>query len=535
MFASVQALLDSEPELPTDESLQSTLYKNAALESPQQTVLITNFRAKRRDHLRDLSAEIALLTDALSRLKEQKKRVNSQLHVCTSAIHSPIRALPADVMCDILSLAVVRAPWDPPQNMERSSPTARSLLRLTHVCRGWRQAMHDMPFLWRELLLSWNLLEKDVCTRHFRLWLARARDLPLSFAISVPKILEPVHYESPFESSAWDASDDSIDQETESHVVGIGDILGNQVTFPTHRIRDLRLVGNAEIILPHIVPLPRDAFPVLERLHLRFYERSHVTQSIVAFAESTRLWHLRLEGHIPDLLYGHLHRRSLADVHLSLHEPVLSRLAFLGQCPHLERLDFDSRKSLASWHSSSDDLVTFGRLKSLSLRGHRCHSLTRILSTPNLQSFSWDGATQEPGPEMLSFLERAPHISSFALKEVLYKQRDADADLHASLLRRLPRVKRLAFAVYDPSLLGIFEALHIRPGEEVLAPDLQELVLDCVAIGGGSADSFINMLRSRWQSTQYQIRGLVYRNCRKDSRISQALQKFSDEGLGVEL
>ncbi|KAI4525382.1 hypothetical protein K525DRAFT_191659 [Schizophyllum commune Loenen D] len=136
---------------------------------------------------------------------------------------------------------------------------------------------------------------------------------------------------------------------------------------------------------------------------------------------------------------------------------------------------------------------------------------------------------------MLSFLERAPHISSFALKEVLYKQRDADADLHASLLRRLPRVKRLAFAVYDPSLLGIFEALHIRPGEEVLAPDLQELVLDCVAIGGGSADSFINMLRSRWQSTQYQIRGLVYRNCRKDSRISQALQKFSDEGLGVEL
>ncbi|KAI4525383.1 hypothetical protein K525DRAFT_148862, partial [Schizophyllum commune Loenen D] len=325
MFASVQALLDSEPELPTDESLQSTLYKNAALESPQQTVLITNFRAKRRDHLRDLSAEIALLTDALSRLKEHKKRVNSQLHVCTSAIHSPIRALPADVMCDILSLAVVRAPWDPPQNMERSSPTARSLLRLTH---------------------------------------------------------------SPFESSAWDASDDSIDQETESHVVGIGDILGNQVTFPTHRIRDLRLVGNAEIILPHIVPLPRDAFPVLERLHLRFYERSHVTQSIVAFAESTRLWHLRLEGHIPDLLYGHLHRRSLADVHLSLHEPVLSRLAFLGQCPHLERLDFDSRKSLASRHSSSDDLVTLGRLKSLSLRGHRCHSLTRILSTPNLQSFS---------------------------------------------------------------------------------------------------------------------------------------------------
>ncbi|KAL1661505.1 hypothetical protein GGF50DRAFT_60960 [Schizophyllum commune] len=495
MYASVQALLDSEPELPTDESLQSTLYKNAPLDSPQQTALITNLRAERRHHLRDLSAEIALLTDALSRLKEQKKRVNSQLHVCTSAIHSPIRALPADVMCDILSLAVVRTPWDPPQNLERSA-------------------------------------------RQIRPWLARACDLPLSMAIWEPELpeLEPSelsHWNERSEES--EEEEDEEEEATESNVASMGNILGSKATFPTSRIRDLRLVGNAENILPHLVPLPRDAFPVLERLHLRFHEPKYSTPSIVAFADSTRLWHLRLEDHIPDLLYDHLQRRSLTDVHLSLDEPLLSRLAFLGQCPHLERLDFDSRNSPASWSSSSDNLVTLGRLKSLSLGGHRCHSLTRILSTPNLQAFSWDGATQEPGPDMFSFLERAPHISSFALEEVLYKQRNADVDLHASLLRRLPRVKRLAFAAYDPSLLGVFEALHIRPGEEVLAPDLQEIVLDSLAIGGGSADSFINMIRSRWQSTQYQIRRLVYRNCRKDSRISQALQKFSDEGLGVEL
>ena len=197
---------------PTDESLQSTLYKSAPLESPQQTALITNLRAERRDHLRDLSAEIALLSDALSRLKEQKKRVNSQLHVCTSAIHSPIRALPADVMCDILSLAVVRAPWDPPQNLERLSPTARSLLRLTHVCRGWRQAMHGLPSLWRELPLSWDLVENDVSARQIRPWLARARDLPLSMAIWEP---EPPELE-PSDLSHWnERSEESGEEEDE--------------------------------------------------------------------------------------------------------------------------------------------------------------------------------------------------------------------------------------------------------------------------------------------------------------------------------
>ncbi|KAI5899352.1 uncharacterized protein SCHCODRAFT_02682380 [Schizophyllum commune H4-8] len=501
MYASVEALLDFEPKLPSDESLLSTLYKNAPLESPLQTTLITILCAERKDHLQGLNAEIALLTDALSRLKEQKKRVRAQLHVCSSAIHSPIRALPADVMCDILSLAV---------NLERSSPTACSLLRLTQVCRGWRQAMHDMPSLWRELLLSWNLLENDADAWRIQ-------------------VCHP-----------WDESDDSIDEEVENHVAGIGDILGHQVTFPTHMIRDLRLVGNAEIMLPHIVPLPRDAFPVLERLHLRFHEPRYdrgFTPSIVAFAESTRLWHLRFEDHIPDLLYDHLHRQSLTDVHLSLFEPVLSRLVFLRQCPHLEHLDFESRKSPATWSSSSDDLVTLGRLHSLSLRGHRCHSLTERISTPNLQAFSWYGATQEPGPDMLSFLERAPHISSFALDEVAYKQRNADGDLGVSLLRRLPRVKRLGFAVYDPSLLCVFKALHIRPGEDALAPDLQELVLDRVIIGEGHgcANSFVNMIRSRWQSSQYRIRRLVYRNRLKDDRIMEVLQNLSDEGLEVEL
>ncbi|KAL1677013.1 hypothetical protein EV122DRAFT_291473 [Schizophyllum commune] len=365
MYASVQALLDFEPELPTDESLQSTLYKNAPLESPQQTALITNLRAERRDHLRDLSAEIALLTDALSRLKEQKKRVNSQLHVCTSAIHSPIRALPADVMCDILSLAVVRAPWDPPQDLEISSPT------------------------------------NDVGARQSRQWLARARDLPLSMAIWEPKLPESEQSESSYlderseeseEDEDEESEEDEDEEDTESDVAGMGIILGCRVAFPTYRIRDLRLVGNADNILPHICPLPRDSFPFLERFHLKLYGVGNwhgMTPSIVVFAQSTRLWHLRLEGHIPEFFYENLHRRSLTDVHLGLCEPVLRRVAFLGQCPHLERLDIESQEFYPITRSDLDfDAVELGRLKSLTMRGLRCVYLPEKLTTPLLRSFS---------------------------------------------------------------------------------------------------------------------------------------------------
>ncbi|KAL1701810.1 hypothetical protein EV121DRAFT_211348 [Schizophyllum commune] len=496
MYVSVQALLDSEPELPTDESLQSTLYKNAPLESPQQTALIINLRAERRDHLRDLSAEIALLTDALSRLKEQKKRVNSQLHVCTSAIQSPIRALPADVMCDILSLAVVRAPWDPPQNLERSA-------------------------------------------RQIRPWLARARDLPLSMAIWEPEPPESGHSESSYmDERSEESGEDEDEEDTESDVAGMEIILGCKVAFPTYRIRDLRLVGNADNILPHICLLPRDSFPLLERFHLKLHGVGNwrgMTPSIVAFAESTRLWHLRLEGHIPEFFYENLFRWSLTDVHLGLCEPVLRRVAFLGQCPHLERLDIESQEFYPITRSDLDfDAVELGRLKSLTMRGLRCVYLQEKLTTPLLRSFSWYEVTHAFGTRVSAFLKRAPHITSFALDGIFYEIEPAD---YPSLLRCLPRVKTLAFTRIDTAIYGLFEALTIRSGDEVLAPDLQEIILDRATVGrhGPTFDCSVRMVHSRWRSPHHQMRRVVYRDTPNDSVLPDMLKELSDEGLEVEL
>ncbi|KAL1715036.1 hypothetical protein EV715DRAFT_208420 [Schizophyllum commune] len=497
MYASVQTLIDCWPSLPADHSLHATLRLNAPPESAEQKASIGDLLRERRDHLRELNAEITILADALSRLKKQRKAVDEEARVCQMAIKSPIRALPADVMCDILSLAVVRAPWDPPQDLERSSPTVCSLLGLTQV--------------------------------------SRARDLPLSMAIWEPKLPESEHSQS---SYLGERSDESEEEDTESDVAGIGNILGCRVAFPTYRIRDLRLVGNADNILPHICPLPRDSFPLLERLHLKLHGVGNwhgMTPSIVAFAESTRLWHLRLEGHIPEFFYENLHRRSVTDVHLGVCEHVLRRVAFLGQCPHLERLDIESQEFYPITRSDLDfDAVELGRLKSLTMRGLRCVYLPEKLTTPLLRSFSWYEVTHAFGPHVSAFLKRAPRISSFALDGIFYQIEPAD---YPSLLRCLPRVKTLAFTRIDIAIYELFEALTIRSGEEVLAPDLQEIILDRATVGrrGPTFDCSVRMVHSRWRSPHHQIRRVVYRDTPNDSVLPDMLKDLSDEGLEVEL
>ncbi|KAI5899337.1 uncharacterized protein SCHCODRAFT_02482494 [Schizophyllum commune H4-8] len=339
MYASVQALVDSEPKLPPGASFRAILYQNAPLETTQNTALVCDLLNESRNHLRELNAEITLLTDALSRLKGQKKRVSEHIRVCHMAIHSPIRALPDDVMCEIFSLSVERAPWEP-------------LRELT-----------------------------------------RARDLPFSIEIWERSVFEHGYMSEWMDWSEWNA----IVEKMERHAAYMGQILGDPNTLPTHRIRDLRLVGHAQSILPALSSLPRDAFPLLERLHLRilvdedWVKKLDKAPSIVAFTESTRLWHLRLEDRIPDFFFTHLYQRSLTDVNLSLYEPIPSQLV-LGQCTQLERLHINSLTTFRRLFDKDFDLVTLDRLKLLSLRGTECYLLAPKLSTPSLESFSCSDA-----------------------------------------------------------------------------------------------------------------------------------------------
>ncbi|KAL1661506.1 hypothetical protein GGF50DRAFT_117914 [Schizophyllum commune] len=514
MYASVQTLIDCWPSLPADPSLHATLRLNAPLESTEQKASISDLLRERRDHRRELDAEITILADALSRLKRQQKAVDEEARLCQMAIKSPIRALPADVMCDILSLAVVRAPWDPPQDLERSSPTVCSLLGLTQVCRGWRHAIHGLPSLWRELPLSWDLVENDVGARQYRQWLARARDLPLSMAIWEPKLPESEQSESSYlderseeseEDEDEESEEDEDEEDTESDVAGMGIILGCGVAFPTYRI-PLRSRELAR--------------------HDSIDRRVRRVDTVV---------HLRLEGHIPEFFYENLHRRSVTDVHLGLCEHVLRRVAFLGQCPHLERLDIESQEFYPITRSDLDfDAVELGRLKSLTMRGLRCVYLPEKLTTPLLRSFSWYEVTHAFGPRVSAFLKRAPRISSFALDGIFYQMEPAD---YPSLLRCLPRVKTLAFTRIDIAIYELFEALTIRSGEEVLAPDLQEIILDRATVGtvGPTLDSSVRMVHSRWRSLHHQIRRVVYRDTPNDSVLPDMLNGLSDEGLEVEL
>ncbi|KAI4525373.1 hypothetical protein K525DRAFT_219765, partial [Schizophyllum commune Loenen D] len=118
MYASVQALLDTKPQLPANSAVNEVLYENAAFESEHQRKLVEGLISERETHLRGLEAEITTLVDALDGLRQQQKTVRDELDVCRSAVSSPIRALPIDLITAILESTVDRTPWDP--NSERS-------------------------------------------------------------------------------------------------------------------------------------------------------------------------------------------------------------------------------------------------------------------------------------------------------------------------------------------------------------------------------------------------------------------------------
>ncbi|KAJ6449468.1 hypothetical protein C8R45DRAFT_790336, partial [Mycena sanguinolenta] len=89
--------------------------------------------------LASLDSEILRLKDRLRRLEEEREAL-SQCHSQHTAILSPLRRMPYEILCEIFSCI---------------RPTSRVVLGigncpwvLTHVCRRWRVVALSKPSLW---------------------------------------------------------------------------------------------------------------------------------------------------------------------------------------------------------------------------------------------------------------------------------------------------------------------------------------------------------------------------------------------------
>ncbi|KAL1677019.1 hypothetical protein EV122DRAFT_176345, partial [Schizophyllum commune] len=136
--------------------------------------------------MQELDAEMARLTDAVSRLAAEKDRIQEEYRLCRMALASPIRALPSETLCEIFELRVERIPWgEPPRSIDDFlPPTVWQLLATTWICRRWRRIAHGMSWLWRELPLGWRMIDHRYAGPCVQEWLARSKDVPLTYTIA---------------------------------------------------------------------------------------------------------------------------------------------------------------------------------------------------------------------------------------------------------------------------------------------------------------------------------------------------------------
>ncbi|KAI5834628.1 hypothetical protein K523DRAFT_60482 [Schizophyllum commune Tattone D] len=560
MYASVQALLDTKPQLPANSAVNEVLYENAAFESEHQRKLVEGLISERETHLRGLEAEITTLVDALDGLRQQQKTVRDELDVCRSAVSSPIRALPIDLITAILESTVDRTPWDP--NSERSyvSPTVVSLLRTTQVCRAWRLAMHGKPTLWSELILEWGSISSAAYTHGSKAcitqWFSRAGELPLSLTIRDSTISPPdsTWYRKTHSVPSSVDSDELLEREQEEeedyYLYNMSQLLGSSAVFPTHRLRVLRLVGYERHISPNLSDLPPDSFPLLEHLCLKYHGYSEPSGTISAFSQSARLRKVELWGWLGASVIKHVRLpwAELTDIAIWDDAPIRlqSLQDTLAMFASVVRLTM--RLNLVVWEQDvpRQERIVLHQLEYLLLYA-TIPELDRLFIAPKLASLKM-GANFSRRPITIEpFLTQTPRLTSFTIRSLSIIQGGEAEQRVKALLRLLARVENLSFADCALPLQPVFEALTVIPGADVLLPRLQVLELQGIynwpdPSSSWNADSLVVMVRSRWTMWEAsRLRRVLYSpadheyfpGLSDDGR--QSLRQMKEEGFDIEV
>jgi len=169
---------------------------------PSQDVVreVTDFRARARQDLADVDAEL----QRLGNLRDQAQRQRTQIveDVDTySIILSPIRRIPDDILHEIFSHCL-------PTNRNPVMSTSEAPLIHTQICRSWRSVALSCPRIWARVHIpiccdsnlssaaldeeefhAQNLFYYETMQRrceHIQNWLSRSATFPISVSVEYP-------------------------------------------------------------------------------------------------------------------------------------------------------------------------------------------------------------------------------------------------------------------------------------------------------------------------------------------------------------
>ncbi|TRM59892.1 hypothetical protein BD626DRAFT_506781 [Schizophyllum amplum] len=489
MNPCVQDLLNRRPTVPDDISLQDTIYLNAPLRDTKQKEQIVRLLDDMQAYERDLDGKLNDLRATLDLIYQAKKEVSDGSERLRQATASPIRALPADIICDIIELCIDFEPfWSLPMS----------------VCRGWRAAAHALPRLWHQLRLTGWCIMKSGRTSLAEHWFSRSGLFPSPTPFGWTHMLSNadvergddldlhgrrgfhrIHDDGSFEEGAAKA-DVVADESYAQHMV---QLLGNQLRFPARRLRTYALSPRRAMQHLHWLPFPRTPSPAGESASpLSGHDPKPPDAPIVAFARSPLLRRLNLTV--------------MAEFQFEPHQN-LRRI--LRECIHLvdthineDGLISAEREVLGDEDAILATPVTLDNLRSLRFdEGSICAT---ALDLPNLTALELDRICWRRSADLgAAFIARSPRLESLTLRRVSFQE---SAAYLLQLMRLLPQLQSLTLddcTIDDCGLL--YDTLTVKPGEDMLLPGLQELRLIRQLPRTGrvhdAKEGFVAMVKSR--------------------------------------
>ncbi|KAJ7609946.1 hypothetical protein FB45DRAFT_340649 [Roridomyces roridus] len=299
----------------------------------------------------ELRTEIALLDQELPELDAQIALVRTKRdrasELLLQALAYPVLSLPNEITSEIFIQYI--------DVDERRSP-----LRLTWVCREWRELAHSCCRLWT------SFDSKFYAVNCMPFWLRRSGGLPLDLQIDLPA--------SPSEAQAI-----------------VEDLCNYSAQWRTVSLRSTSLIS-----FPASLHGP---FPFLEKLQL---PSGYETSTPSVFLNAPRLREVSASP-----AYSWLERLpwvQLKVLDLSS-ESAATCIAILHCAPHLEELQLSFDPETLNLLPPPTKMLVLPRLSTLSLQPALCFGILEYLTVPALQSFTTDVDDSGGRRQLLSFAQ----------------------------------------------------------------------------------------------------------------------------------
>ncbi|KAK0469718.1 uncharacterized protein EV420DRAFT_58650 [Desarmillaria tabescens] len=154
---------------------------------PHEEQQVRSILLETQSQLDMVERKIEVLQAVLDTLCDQKTLLKSRIRRQKMAL-APIRKIPAELIAEIFLLAVAEATAISPNGQSYSSAANTVPLRLSHVCRSWRETALFLQPLWTHLYLS---SDQKHGSEILQTWLDRSGQRGLYFHVKLTS--RPTH------------------------------------------------------------------------------------------------------------------------------------------------------------------------------------------------------------------------------------------------------------------------------------------------------------------------------------------------------